>query len=101
MRPGGMSTRSGYCEHVSRRATELHEPDDDAHEPAERQDLTGEKEEVVEAELRARDRALLFGLGHLREERRPIARARRRRSRELRVVLRELRAPDGPGAGPA
>src|SRR6185436_21174243 len=91
MRPGRMSTRSRDDERLRRATQEPNDPDDDEQKPHDRQELAGEEEQVVEAELRARYRPLLFGFGHLGEEYGGVARADGGRLGEHCLVLCELR----------
>src|SRR5690349_18602417 len=94
MRQVGKSTRTRRNERKIRRETESHEPDDDEDETAERHHLSREEEQVVVAELRARDVALLFRLRDLREEHGAIVCLHGGYLLERVVVLAELRATD-------
>src|SRR6185369_6597907 len=88
------STRTRCNQRKIRRAAQPHEPDDDEDETTEREHLSGEEEEVVEAELRARDVALLVRFRDLREEHGAIVRAHGGHLLEHVVVLGELRTTD-------
>src|SRR5258705_9007491 len=94
MRPVRKSTRTCRNERKIRRDAQSHEPDDDEDETTEREHLSGEEEEGVKAELRARDVALLVRFRDLREEHGAIVRAHCGHLLEHVVVLRDLRATD-------
>jgi hypothetical protein len=94
MRQVAKSTRTRDNERKIRRETQSDEPDDDENETTEREHLSGEEKEVVEAELRARDVSLLVRFRDLREEHGAIVRAYGGHLLEHVVVLRELRPTD-------
>src|SRR5438046_5980341 len=100
MRSGWKSTR--FCGNECRIAASMqsNDADDDQHQATQREELTREEEQGVEAELRTRDGALLVGFGDLREERRRVVRPDRRRLRDHVLVLRQLRATDEHVAEP-
>src|SRR6185369_5564390 len=94
MRPRWKSTRFCGNERRITASMQSNDADDDQHQAAQREELTREEEQGVEAELRPRDGACLVGFGDLREERRRVVRSNRGRLRDHLLVLRQLRATD-------